>query len=48
MIQPKRRNPLVLHAWMKQGGRYNKLSKAERQALQQATRQWVAQARVRD
>ncbi len=48
MIRPKRRNPLVLHPLMKKGGVHQKTRKVERQALKQATRQLVAEARVRD
>jgi len=48
MTKPKRRNPLVFHPLMKKGELHKKSSKAERQALKQATRQLLAEARVRD
>ncbi len=48
MTHPKRRNPLVLHPLMKKGVVHQKTRKAERQALKQATRQLVAEERVRD
>lgn len=45
MTKPKRRNLLLLHPLMKQGGVHRKSVKAERQALKQATRELVAGAR---
>jgi hypothetical protein len=48
MKHPKRRNLLVLHPLMKKGGVHQKTRKAERQALKQATRELVAEARLRD
>jgi hypothetical protein len=47
MIHNKRR-ALLLHPLMKKGGVHQKTRKAERQALKQATRQLVAEARLRD
>jgi len=48
MNHSKRRNLLALHPLMKKGGLHQKTRKAERRALKQATRQLVAEARVRD
>jgi hypothetical protein len=48
MIQPKRRNPLILHPMLKKGGAHGKTRKAERQACKQATRKLVAETRARD
>ena len=48
MTKPKRRNPLVFHQMMRKGGLHKKTKKAARQALKQATRQLVAESRVRD
>ena len=48
MTKPKQRNSLIFHPLMKKGGLHKKSNKAERQALKQATRQLVAESRVRD
>jgi hypothetical protein len=45
MSKPQRRNLLVLQPLLKQGRPQRKSAKAARQALKQATRELVAQAR---